>query len=221
MQARNIICHCAVVTLLQVGLMISPAQVENPTANDSGDATNRVALVTTLTAEKVRDLPPITRAYLTAGTNKFSFLIPRGFRLDAASDDKIVMTAKDLGTFIELRRFDALEFTPNSTNRSAASKVYRKLLLQEHAEARIRSEFSRTAADRRGLGYDFDWHLTGSVVQSARAVFIPTDAGIFQFKLVTKPKNFRAATYKLNNLLLSFCASKDGQLDVAHLSSKL
>lgn len=194
--------------------------VASVSAQDSArqESTNSVSLAAKVIQEDVSGLPPISRAYLTAGTNQFAFLIPRGFRLDAVAEGRITIEALDNSSFIQLRRLDAMNAAPGV---KLSADRCRSLLSQAHPGARVREQFTRTVDGRSGPAFDFEWKNDGGAVQAGRAAFIPTDIGTLEFKLVSTPKQFRAATYKLNNLLLSFCSSKDGKLEVVRLSNKL
>jgi hypothetical protein len=92
-------------------------------------------------------------------------------------------------------------------------------LLKDHPRAKILLEFSRAAGGRTGPAFDLQWPVQG-MLQAARTAFIPSAVGTIEFKLITNPKKFRSATYKYNNLLLSFCSSRNGELDIAPLSNK-
>lgn len=208
-------CSPAALMLFGAGLIATPVLAGNST---TPGVTNAPPFVTRVINEDVKGMPPVARAYLAAGTNRFAFLIPQGFRLDASSRDKLLVAALNKSCFISIRRVHGLN---SSADSSPAPSDCRTFLKQEYPSLKFRDEFSRAAAGRTGPAFDFEWNISGGAVQSARAVFIPTDIGILEFKLVTNPGNFRAATYKLNNVLLSFTASKDGKLEVVSLSNKL
>lgn len=203
-----------------IGSAFLVASMLGAAAQTSDSVTNAAPLTTRVIEETVPGLPPIARTYLTIGTNKFAFLIPRGYRLDPVSAERVNIVAKDQTSFISVRRLTGTNAPSGPSQKLTATKRFRDLVLAEYSDARIREEFSRSAGGRSGPAFDFEWHLSSAVLSVGRVAFIPTDAGVLEFKLVAPPKYFRAATYKYNNLLLSFSASKDGKLETVCLSNK-
>src|SRR5438105_1380591 len=49
---------------------------------------------------------PLQRVFLTSGTNKFTFMVPEDFRVDASMPNKIVLNSPDYSCFISVRFVD-------------------------------------------------------------------------------------------------------------------
>jgi hypothetical protein len=191
-----------------------PVRGADEAANTS---TNSTAFATELRREALPGLPPATRAYLNAGTNRFAFLVPPGFRLDASAGTSIVLNSPDYASLITLRVRE-----PQSVKTAdELKKIGRRWLLKEHPGAVIQSEFSRTVDGQSGPAFDLRCRIAGGAPESVRAVFIPSSVGVLEFQLVCSPARFRKASYRFNGMLLSFCASHGGKLDIVPLSNKL
>ncbi len=161
---------------------------------------------------------PVYRAYVTAGTNKFAFLLPGGFRMDAKSlaQNTITLVNTDYTCWITFRiagpvPIGAKELDP---------KPCREILLSQHPGATILEEFSLGAASQSGPAFDLHWETSGGVAQAARAVFIPSAAGILEFSLLASRGNLSKFRGSFNSLLVSFRASVDGKLEIPPLPDK-
>ncbi|HXS69517.1 MAG TPA: hypothetical protein VN761_11785 [Candidatus Polarisedimenticolia bacterium] len=217
------------VFVLCAGLLVVSAHGENlkPGENLKASAagTNApspiavLSLTTELQQETVPGFPPATRVIASAGTNQFGFRAPRGFRIDGMDPKKIVLTSTNQVTFVSLRVLRGFPPQPPVQKKKSPGERYRKLLLAQHAGAKILSEFTRAVDGSEGVAFDLQWPVAGAL-QSARVVFAPAAAGLLEFTLSTRPELFHGATYKFNSLLLSFRSGKNGKLEIVPLSNK-
>lgn len=190
--------------------------VKSSSANELETNSAAVALVvTSAKTEVVPGLPSVVRVYASVGTNKCAFLVPRGFRLEE-NKGSISVVAVDNSCFITIHALA----TANPGATKPKPDVCRKLLLAQYPEGKILSEFSRAAGEQSGPAFDLQTPVPGGAIQAVRAVFIPFRSSVLEFRLAAKSKKFRPATYKLNNLLLSFRTARNGKLEVVHLSNK-
>jgi hypothetical protein len=163
-------------------------------------------------------LSAANRVYVTAGTNKFAFQLPVGFRLETGDPQKITLVSADYNSLLTWR---ILGPVPSATPESA-SATYRELLMERHPGGKIIEEFTRPAVGRRGPAFDVRWSASTGGPRDERIVFIPALAGVMEFSLVSSPEKFKAAQPELDLLLLSFRASDaKGKLVVPLLSDKL
>ena len=163
-------------------------------------------------------LLPANRAYVTAGTNKFAFLLPDGFRLDQSDPCRVALVSSDFACLLTLRIIGALP--PGAEGPDAGA--CRKQVLTEHPGAKILEEFSRSAANRSGPAFDFRWSASTKLERHALAAFIPSQAGILEFRLVSSLEKFEASRAAFNSLLLTFRASDaNGRLSIVPLSDRL
>jgi hypothetical protein len=163
-------------------------------------------------------MSPANRAYVTAGTNKFAFQMPAGFRLETADPQKVMLVS---GDFNCLLTWQILGPVPTgSPDLDPAS--YRELLLERHPGGKIVEEFNLPALGRRGPAFDLRWNAKGGAPRYERVVFIPALAGVLEFSLVGSPEKFKAAQPDFDLLLSSFRASDaNGKLVVPVLSNRL
>jgi hypothetical protein len=180
-------------------------------------STNHPVFTAELRNESAPGLRSISRAYLRCGTNQFAFLVPPGFRLDASDGTKVVLTSPDYGTLITLQLREPL----SATTAAETKEMCRQSLIEQYPNASISLEFSRAVDGLSGPAFDLSRRIAGGAVELVRAVFIPSPAGVLEFKLVCSPARFRKASYRFNSLLLSFRAGHDGKLEIVPLSSKL
>src|SRR6185369_13470974 len=60
-------------------------------ATDIANATNQTAIAVALKFEGGPGQIPTTRAYITAGTNRFAFLVPDEFKLASSDSQKVTL----------------------------------------------------------------------------------------------------------------------------------
>jgi hypothetical protein len=163
------------------------------------------------------DLMPVNRAFVRWGTNKFTFLMPDGYRLDMSATQKVMLVSTDLSCLISWRILgpapsDAADLDPAQ---------YRELVLSRHPGARMLNEFSLNALGRYGPVFDLRWGGAGGLMRRERVLFIPALAGVLEFSLVSSPEKFDAGREKFDGLRLSFRASDaNGKLAVPTMSNK-
>ena len=99
---------------------------------------------------------------------------------------------------------------------------YRSLLLNRQRGGKILEEFSLAAASRRGPAFDLRWNAPGPVPRRERVLFIPSDAGVLEFSLVSSLEKFEAGRQAFNSLSMTFrTAGADGRLEMPVLSNRL
>ena len=161
---------------------------------------------------------PAYRAYVTAGTNKFAFLMPAGFRLDASDTQSVTLVSADYNCLLTWRILG--QVPPESPDLDPAA--CREVLMQRRPGAKVQDEFTLPALGRRGPAFELRWNAKGGVPRYERVAFIPALAGVLEFSLASSPERFKAALPAFDLLLLSFRASDaKGKLVVPMLSNKL
>jgi hypothetical protein len=158
------------------------------------------------------------RAYVTAGTNKFAFQMPAGFRLETSDPQSVTLVSSDYSCVLTWRIFGPVPSESPELDPAAC----REVLLQRHPGAKILEEFTLSALSRRGPAFDLRWNANGGMPRCERVLFIPALAGKLEFSLVASPERFLAAQSEFDLLLISFRASDaKGKLVVPMLSDKL
>jgi hypothetical protein len=213
MQAINPIVLFAA-TLASLPVWAQPALPAGPPADL---ATNRPAYSTQIKHVGGPDLLPGDFAYVTFGTNKFGFVMPAGFRLETQDVQKVTLVSADLSCLLTFRMLESL--APGTTELDPAP--YRDLILSRHSGCKILEEFSQAAVNRSGPVFDLRWNATGGVPRRERILFIPSEAGVLEFSLVSSLENFEAGRQGFNALLITFrAADADGRLNMPQLSNR-
>ena len=160
---------------------------------------------------------PTSRAYITAGTNRFAFLVPDEYKLTSSDPQKITLMKGDGSALISVRVIGLVVAADKSFDGAAA----RQLLAQEHPDATIQSEFGMMAANSSGPAFEIVWG-GGVLARASRIGFVPLRAGVIEFSLDTSPKSLAPSLGDLNYVIVTFRASdENGKLEATPLSDKL
>lgn len=160
---------------------------------------------------------PARRAFVTAGTNRFAFSVPEGFRLDSSSYDLVSLISGDYHSRLTFR----IAGPAALAGQEPRAADWRETVLQQHPGAKILRQFTLTAANRSGPAFDATWSAPGGLQRNQRVAFIPAAAGTLEFSLVCTTDAFPKAQYDLNFLLLTFRAGDaQGKLDLPRFSNK-
>jgi hypothetical protein len=163
-------------------------------------------------------LMPVHRGFVTCGTNKFTFLLPEGYRLETADPQKITLASADLKCLITWRLLNPMP--SESTELDPAH--YRELLLSRHPGGKILETFSLSAVGRHGPAFDLRWSGAGGLARRERTLFVLSTAGVLEFSLVTSLDRFDAGRQDFDAVLVSFRASDgNGKLVVPVISNQL
>src|SRR5437764_1316286 len=131
------LCHVAFAAAAQAGAT-PPAEAASSAATmKTGDPTNQPPITVAVKFEGGPGQIPANRAYITAGTNKFAFLLPDRFRLSQSDAQKVSMTKDDVSFVISVRVIREFSSPGKAFDGAAA----RSLLYEEHPDATIMSEF--------------------------------------------------------------------------------
>lgn len=179
--------------------------------------TNTVAFQLATYKEPLLGREPVTRASLSCGNKRFTFLVPNGYRVDASDPAKVVLTSGDFRSYITLRAANLTcgEKAPQETECKAR-------LLEKYPEANIIEEFTSSAGGFAGPAFDLRSKTEGGAITAARVAYIPGLSGALEFSLVTSPEQFGKSLGQLHSVMLTFRASEvGGKVEVAALSDRL
>ncbi len=152
------------------------------------------------------------RALVTVGTNKFAFFLPEGFRLNNnPADGSIKLINREGNCKIT---FSILGPVPETGELNP--ETYRALLLEQHPDAKILTEFSRGVAGQGGPAFDLEWKGPSSITQSARVLFVASPMGVLEFMAVSTPNNQALMQNSFGRVTGSFWISRDGKFEVLH-----
>jgi hypothetical protein len=202
-------------TILPFWLLTGPAGAADLA---SSCASNPPPLRVEVRHEGGPGLSAADRAYVTAGTNKFAFLMPPGYRLEASGPDKVTLFSADYNSQLIWRNLGHVLSGSSELDPAQC----RELLSRRQPAVKILEEFSLGALGRLGPAFDLRWNATGGGPRRERIVFIPAHAGVMEFSLVSSLEKFEAARPEFDYLLVSFRASDaNGKLVVPILSDRL
>lgn len=158
------------------------------------------------------------RAYLSAGAEKFSLLVPTGFLARSGDPSRLMLITTNLDRVFTLR----LVQRAGTGGPAETTEGCRSLILSAHPYAKITQEFSRVGDGRRGPAFDANWIEPGGVGRSARIIFVPSRENVLEFAMVCSPEKFTAGCQALNTILATFRASdENGHLHISPLSDRL
>lgn len=160
---------------------------------------------------------PTTRAYITAGTNKFAFLVPDEFKLASSDPQRVILMKGDGSCLISVRVIGPKPGSDKPFD-AAAAKV---LVNEEHPDALITSELGVFVEGVSGPAFEIQWGA-GALTRATRVGFIPLRAGLLEFSVDASPKNLGPSLGDFNYVILTFRASDEhGQLAATPLSDRL
>src|ERR1043165_2165611 len=99
------VCQVVLTGGLARGTEARPVEVEaaSTTPAKTAKGTNDAAISVAFKFEGGPGQIPTTRAYITAGTNKFAFLVPGEFKLASAEPQKVTLMKRDGSCLISVR----------------------------------------------------------------------------------------------------------------------
>jgi hypothetical protein len=180
-------------------------------------ATNQIPISVAVKFEGGPGQIPTSRAYITAGTNKFAFLVPDEYKLTCSDPQKVTLLKRDGTCLISVRVIGALAGAGKAFDGAAA----RALIAEEHPDAIITSEFGMSAANATGPAFETQWEFRG-VTRGSRVGFVPLRAAVLEFSVDASPNKLGPSLGDLNYVVLTFRASDEaGKLEATPLSDKL
>ena len=163
-------------------------------------------------------LMPVNRAFVSCGTNKFTFLMPEGYRLESSDPQKLTLASADLKCLITFRVRNPIP--PEATELDP--EYFRQLLLSRHPGGKILETFSLSAVGRRGPAFDMRWDGAGGLARQERSLFVLSTAGVLEFSLISSLDRIIAGRQDFDAVVVSFRASDDrGKLVVPVISNQL
>ncbi len=196
-----------VIALCSIRIMLGVAQAQDAPAP---------ALKLKFERLPLNSVPPVYRAYVTAETGKFTFVLPRGFRV--MGDPGAKLTFANLEGNCQIT-FSILDSTP-CDSQPLNTDAYRDLVQARYPKGEIVEQYCPVAAGRIGVGFDAQWMTTNKVAQCTRTAFVPSTAGVLEFSATCSPKDFPTLRYQINQIMVGFLATTpDGKLEVPRISA--
>lgn len=187
-------------------------EVANPEAETPG--TNAPALKVDVRRNVEGTYIPYRFAFITAGAEKFTFLIPESYRVDTTDPAKVKLASADFSVMI------IVGMNGGSVGTKLESAALRARVQANYPDAVINTEQTIGANGQTAPAIDFTWKADTGVTRKSRTAYIPSTVGLIEFTLTASPEKFEASVSELNLVLLTFRSGKDGKFDYV-VGSKL
>jgi hypothetical protein len=215
------ICQAIFIAGIALGGEARAVEFESNTISvknvNATNTTNQPPISVALKGEGGPGLVSTTRAYITAGTNKFAFLVPDEFKLAGCDPQKVTLMKNDGSCLISVRVIGARPGSDKPFDAAAA----RTLLNTEHPDGTITSEFGMFAEGVGGPAFEIKWGV-GPLSRASRVGFIPLRAGLVEFSVDSSPKNLAPSLGDFNYVLLTFRGSdENGKVAATPISDQI
>lgn len=169
--------------------------------------------------EKVGEIDTVTRVLITTDTNRFTFILPKRYRLNTTdAGQSLSLAPEDGSALIKLSITEQASPEPPELK----AETVRQQLLDCHPDASVVEEFGASAGSFSGLGFELQWRPANGAMLNSRIAIIPFPGGTLEFSQTGLSQRIRELDQALNQLMLSFRrAPLSGKLDIAPLSDKL
>ena len=181
--------------------------------------TNLPPITVRLDREIVPGMEPLSRVYVGVGTNQLALLAPLGFRIRSEPEQRKVVFSQPEGRCNIQFRLHAPPLAPDA--KGLKPEPFRQLLLERHPGAQVVEEYTLSAGGQSGPAFDLAWRTPTGLWLFVRTVYIPSDAGILEFSMITDPDKAAEFRHVFNGVLLTFRSSRGGKLEVTPLSNQL
>jgi hypothetical protein len=201
--------------LLLAGTLAAQAQ-QPEEAGPENTATNQTVLSVDVRRNVEGTYIPYRFAFITSGLEKFTFLIPEGYRVDTTDPTKIKLASPDYSGMIIVGVSGSS--LPAGVKLEAAA--LRAKVMAGYPEAVIKEEHSASANEQSAACIDFSWKTESGITRMTRTTFIPTTVGLMEFTLTASPETFEASVRELNLVMLTFRSGTNGKFNYV-IGSKL
>lgn len=195
--------------------ILSPIGALAQTPDSFGLRTNPTPsfAVTLLPGETIGN-EQVIRALIRTGTNEFMFVEPEGMQSQTPNESTIVLTARDMNWYVSIRILGP------SPAKARLKETLREQLAREYPQVNNPEEFVTTVADQEGVGLQLHVALPDVGDRLIRAVWVPFQAGVLEFKLHAKHSAASAAKRDFDTILLTFRSNERGRIEVLERSDK-
>ncbi len=178
---------------------------ETPVPNDSSLAiTNQPTLAVDVHQRVEDSYLPYRYAFVTAGTAKYTFLVPDSYRVQSSDPSRLKIVSSDLTCMITLSPANGA----TGNNEVLCAKVN-----SDYPNAEIVLEHEVSAINHVSPAVDYTWKPTPELTRKGRMTLIPVAGGLMEFSLVASPEKFEEGVRELNLILQTFRGSTNGQFE--------
>lgn len=203
--------------LLPVAVMFGLASRTH--AAEGGDAavaaTNQPAMSVDVHAKVEGSFMPYRYAFVTAGSDKYTFLVPDRYRVDSSNPTKVKLISPDCSCFIVVGINSG-----DSVSGVRTAEALRGYVITNYFDVEFLADQVVCAAGMTAPGVDFNWKADSDIIRTARTAFFPTATGMLEFTLNTSPEQFQMGLNELNLVMLTFRTGINGRFDYVIGSDK-
>ena len=170
--------------------------------------TNQPAMSVAVHAKVEGSSTPYRYAFITAGSAKYTFLVPDRYRVDSSDPTKVKLISPDCSCFI------AVGIGSSSAMGGAKTLESLRAHVNEHySDVRFLADQVVCANGQCVPGVDFNWKADMDITRTTRTAFFPTANGTLEFTLTTSPEKFQMGLNELNLVMLTFRTGVNGRFD--------
>ena len=151
---------------------------------------------------------PYRYAFVTCGSEKYTFLVPESYRVDTSDPAKVKLASADFSGMITLGL--ARDVVPGTKMDAEALQVR---VLASYPEATINSQQTTCANGQAVPTLDYSWKSHTGVIRKSRTTYVPVAGGLMEFTLSASPDKFESGLAELNLVLMTFRTSSTGKFD--------
>ncbi len=177
--------------------------LEAPPAAAPSVRTNRSGFRPEVRTDYGYEQLPVRRAYLTNSLCQIGFQLPDGYQLYPSDLDKVTFLSPDGIRGVSIRLVSSIGAGASELDADSC----RSQALSCFAGSQIIAENPFVADGRHGAGFDLIWSGPTRLPMAARVVYVPSPAGVVEFRAVSPEGNFTEVQSELNLVLVTLRAS--------------
>lgn len=158
---------------------------------------------------------PYRYAFVTAGSAKYTFLVPDRYRVDSSAPDKVKLISPDSSCFISVG-----VSTGGALASINSSEALRAFVNTNYSDVEFLGDQTVCAGGMIAPGVDFNWKADSDIVRRSRTAFFPTTTKTLEFTLTTSPEKFQSGLNEMNLVMLTFRTGINGRFDYVIGSDK-
>jgi hypothetical protein len=141
----------------------------------------------------------VTNSFLCSSRHELGFLPPRGWKETFDTNNlQLTWTSRDYASLLRLK------ISPSWPMSEIKTSELRDAAQARHPKARMVEQFTSYTAGGRGVSFDMEETLEGKSKTWIRLAFVPYEAGLAEFTLVTPTDQFPKSQQTFSQFLNSF-----------------
>lgn len=202
-------CQGYATLLTAVGLLAAGfARAEDEKAVESTGTNQPAALSVDVRRNVEGTYVPYRYAFVTAGSEKYTFLVPEAYRVDTSDPTKVKLASADFSGMIIMGLVSG-----SSGGEKMSAEALQAKVMASYPEATINGQQTTCANGQAVPALDFSWKSHTGVTRKSRTTYVPVTGGLMEFTLSASPDSFETSLQQLNLVLMTFRTSSNGKFD--------